>query len=243
MELESKIFIQKKGNLKPERSSYKLEGLGGTGKLVLTKGFDSTGLYCIDLKCEAGIKKFLKLFNFEAKSFWEKQPDGTLRFVSFEEKDLVKNIYKKWEFSSNQLQYSENKKGVTQEREISYSVAGLKPEHRAFDPLSVVALLSFENVQDGQTLEIFLFGKQQLLKLELQISKVENMNRAVLKPVQGLNPKWEKTLLNTEISLTAEGQIEEIIVPSPLHFGKIHMILEKRDNISTSELDQIISSK
>lgn len=243
MELESKIFIQKKNNLKPERAIYRLEGMGGAGSLVLTKGFSSKGVYCIDLKCEAGIKNLVKLFNFEAKSFWEKHNDGTLRFVCFEENDLVKNIYKKWEFNAGQLQYSENKKGVTQEREISYSVAGLKPEHRAFDPLSVVALLSFENIQDGQTLEIFLFGKQQLLKLELQISKTNNLNKGVLKPVLGLNPRWEKTLVNTEITLTADGQIEEIAVPSPLHFGKIHMKIDSREVVSTEEIDRLASSK
>lgn len=239
MELESKIFYSKTNPDKPQKIDYSLSGLGGSGVLSMTKGFNTAGQYCIHIRCEAGLSSLVKLVDFEGLSLWEDGNDRELKFVSFEEKDNNKKIYKKWEFTAGQLQFTENKNGLVQEREVSYSVASLSSEHRVFDPLSVVAFFHLEKLKPESENTLFIFGKQQLLKLNMETKSIGRDLKIHFKPT-GMNTRWEKTLEKTEMILSEEGLIKAVSVPSPFFIGKIEMKIQGQREVTSKVLDEIV---
>lgn len=242
MELESKLYYSPEHDNKTEQFFYNLSGMGGIGTLVLTKGFNDQDQYCIHIKCEGGIKNIVTLFDFEGLSVWEKANPKELTFVSFEEIEHTKEIYKKWEFYDGHLQFLENKKGLVQEREVSYSVPRVSPENRIYDPLSVVAYFNFEKIEPNQVKTLFLLGKQQILQTEVMAKRLKERIKLNIKPISGANLKWEKVLSKTDIYLTEEGHIEEIIAPTFLPFGELRMQISEKKEVDKKEIKKILKA-
>ncbi len=241
MELESKIFYSDSEIKKRKRIEYSLSGMGGAGTLSMVKGLSASGQYCIYIRCRAGIKNLFNLLDFEGLSVWDSEKDGELKFVSFEERDKNKKIYKRWGFSSGQLQYTENKSGLVQEREVSYSRSGLAPEHRVFDPLSIVAFFHLEKIPPNSLSTIYILGKQQLLKLSLETIPAGEELKVLFK-ADGMSPLWGKALEKTEITLSKEGHIKEVSVPAPMFIGKVEMKMNICEDIARETIDEVLTS-
>lgn len=227
MELKSKLSkIEWPEN---KEYKYKLSGLGGSGELFLLFGAADES-YTVHVKCTAK-HPLLPSFHFEGLSTWEKTPEG-FDFISYEEKDLTKNIHKKWEMLADGLNYIENKKGLVLEREVQYFNT---PESalKVFDPIgaATVALLETPNR------DINIFGKQRIL--QLKVSK--EGNELKIAPLEGLNATWTKILNNSSIVLNQKNIIQEIEIPSPIQIGKIKMTFSSEENISEEQIQSYIS--
>jgi hypothetical protein len=205
--------------------NYKLSGLGGSGDLQLTYGTNGE-TYTVHMKCTAKVS-FLASFHFEGLTTWEKTKNG-FDFVSYEEKDFAKNIYKKWEMLADGLNYIENKRGLVLEREVQYfntpaSVSTI------FDPISAATLAIMENPNR----DVNIFGKQRILQLTAR----KEGNSLKVETVDGLNPTWTKTLANSSIILNSENRIQEIEIPSPIQIGKIRMTFLNEKDIDENSLN------
>lgn len=191
--------------------NYSLSGLGGTGEVNLSYGILDKETYVVHVKATAKVS-FLASFHFEGLTTWEKTENG-FDFVSYEEKDFSKNIYKKWEMLADGLNYIENKKGLVLEREVQYFNT---PENAViFDPISAATLALLENPNR----DINIFGKQRILQLKTQKTNGE----LKIEAMDGLNPTWTKTLGNSHILLSDKNFISEVEIPSPIQIGKIKM--------------------
>jgi len=223
VELQSKVT-----NIQwPENTeyNYSLSGLGGSGTLCLTFGKTEEENYVVHVVCQAKLS-FLASYHFEAQSTWEKT-DDTFEFISYEEKDFTKSIFKKWEMLVDGFNYIENKKGLILEREIQY----MNPPENAskvFDPLSAVTLALMEN----PSRDVNIFGKQRILQIKTQ----KENDRLNVEPIDGISTTWTRILSSSRINLDSQNIIKEAEIPSPIQIGKIKMKFESKKVINSEDL-------
>lgn len=203
-------------------------GLMGTGGMKITYGHLGGNEYIVHVQATAGLK-LLPKFHFEGISHWEKS-DNNYDFTSYEEKDFAKQIHKKYEITTEGLNYIENKKGLILEREVQYFS---KPEgvDRVFDPMSAATLVPLE-LEEGDEKPIFIFGKQRIMCIKAQKQNGEMKIRGA----QGTNAKWEEALSSAKLYTQQEGLIEAIEVPLPIGIGKVKLTLQNLRDVSTQEV-------
>lgn len=230
MELQSKVT-----NIHwPDNTefNYSLSGLGGSGHLTLTFGKTENDIYVVHAKCEAKLS-FLASYHFEAQSNWEENA-GVFEFLTYEEKDFTKSIFKKWEMLVDGFNYLENKKGLILEREIQY-INPPENSSQVFDPLSAVTLAVMEN----PTRNINIFGKQRILQIKTE--KIDG--KLVVSPIDGISSTWTRILSSSRIQLDSKNLISGAEVPSPLQIGKIRMAFESSKQIDVKTLSERIFPK
>ncbi len=218
MELQSKVT-----NIQwPENTeyNYSLSGLGGSGTLSLLFCKTESENYVVHVKCEAKLS-FLAAYHFEAQSTWEKNGEA-FDFLSYEEKDFTKSIFKKWEMLVDGFNYIENKKGLVLEREIQYMNPSQNTS-QVFDPLSAVTLALMES----PSRQVNIFGKQSILQLQ---TTIEN-DRLQVKPLDGVSSTWTRILASAKIYLDSDNVISEAEIPSPIQIGKIRMKRESSQDL------------
>lgn len=210
--------------------NYSLSGLGGSGEMSLVFGTTDNEKYLVHVKAIAKVP-FLMEFHFEGLATWEKVDSG-FDFISYEEKDFSKDIYKKWEMLADGLNYIENKKGLILEREVQYF--NTPKDAIIFDPISAASVALLENPNR----DINIFGKQRVLHLKTQ--KINNELK--IEMMEGLSPTWTKILGNSHILLDENNIINEIEIPSPIQIGKIKMKFANEKSIDSKYLESKIES-